>query len=199
MTDIVAFNRRSVQATVAVVEQITTADLDLPTPCSEWTVRDLLEHHIVQNHGFAFAATGERSELSLWQPKPLGGDHVAEYAASAEAVNQAFAVPGVTEVGFWLPEFSSRVSFKGQQAIGFHFIDCVVHAWDLARAVGADPRIDEDLAEACLPIARAVPDAPETRGPGKAFHAGLAADDDAPALDRVLAMLGRSPSWSPAR
>ncbi|MCW2945793.1 MAG: hypothetical protein JWR24_2510 [Actinoallomurus sp.] len=144
IVDMRELDRRAVQATVEIVGTITANDLDRPTPCSQWTVHGLLEHQIVQNHGFAFAASGQRSEL----------------------------------------------------AIGFHLIDCVVHGWDLAKALGVPPNVDADLAGAALPLAAQVPDAPDIRGPGRAFQAGIAASVDAPPLDRVVALLGRSPGWS---
>ena len=79
--------------------------------------------------------------------------------------------------------------FPAKLAIGFHFVDCVVHDWDFAKALGVPANVDEDLAEAALPVAAQVPDTPETRGAGRAFVAGVAVADDAPALDRVVALL----------
>ncbi|MFF0861862.1 TIGR03086 family metal-binding protein [Nonomuraea sp. NPDC003560] len=197
MADIIELNRRSVRATVDLVNTIKPADLDRPTPCAGWAVRDLLAHQIVQNHGFALAASGARSELASWQPRPPGEDHVAEYAASAQAVVAAFAVDGVLDRGFFLPEIRDGGPFPAAMAIGFHFIDCVVHAWDFARALGVPPGIDDDLAAAALPLAAQVPDTPESRGSGKAFLPGVEPGGAATALDRVVALLGRSPSWTP--
>ncbi|MEV6149050.1 TIGR03086 family metal-binding protein [Nonomuraea sp. NPDC052129] len=196
MVDIIELNRRSVQATVDLVATIKPGDLDRPTPCAGWAVRDLLAHQVVQNHGFAFAASGARSDLDRWEPSPVGDDPVEEYAASARAVMDAFAADGVLDRGFYLPEIRDGGPFPARMAIGFHFVDCVVHDWDFAKALGVPANVDEDLAEAALPVAAKVPDTPETRGEGRAFVAGVPAADDAPALDRVVALLGRSPGWS---
>jgi uncharacterized protein (TIGR03086 family) len=193
--DIRDLNRRSVRATVEIVAGITSADLDRPTPCSEWTVLGLLEHHAAQNYGFAFAASGRKSGLDLWEPLPLGDDPVGRYAASAEAVITAFAEQGVPDHEFWLPEFPGDKPFPARMAIGFHFVDCVVHGWDLAKALGVPPNVDPDLAEAALPLAAQVPDTPDRRGPGAPFHATVPAPATAPALDRVVALLGRPPEW----
>ncbi|MEU0568088.1 TIGR03086 family metal-binding protein [Nonomuraea sp. NPDC005983] len=197
MVDIIQLNRRSVQATIDLVNTIKPDDLHRPTPCAGWTVRDLLEHQIVQNHGFAHAATGRPSDLAAWQPRPLGDDPRGEHTESAEAVLTAFAEDGVLERRFWLPEIRDGGPFPAELAIGFHFIDCVVHGWDLAKALGVAPNVPPALAEAALPLAAQVPDTPEARGEGRAFRPGLAIEDDAPALDRVVALLGRSPSWTP--
>ncbi|MFI9590930.1 TIGR03086 family metal-binding protein [Nonomuraea sp. NPDC052265] len=197
MVDIIELNRRSVRATVDLVNTIKPGDLDRPTPCAGWAVRDLLEHQIVQNHGFALAASGARSELANWRPSPLGADPVAEYAASAQAVIAAFAAEGVLDRAFFLPEIRDGGPFPAAMAIGFHFIDCVVHDWDLAKALAVPPNIDDDLAEAALPPAAQVPDTPVSRGAGKAFLTGVEPGDAPTALDRVVALLGRSPSWTP--
>ncbi|GAA3591946.1 TIGR03086 family metal-binding protein [Nonomuraea rosea] len=197
MPDLIELSRRSALATADLVATIKPADLDRPTPCAGWAIRDLLEHQIAQNHGFAFAATGERSELESWQPRPLGDDPVAEHTASVQAVIDAFAAAGVLERRFHLPEVRDGGPFPAAQAIGFHFIDCVVHGWDFAKALGVPPNVDADLAEAALPLTEQVPDSPATRGPGRAFLSGVAAGDGAAALDRVVAMLGRSPAWTP--
>ncbi|MFD1539978.1 TIGR03086 family metal-binding protein [Nonomuraea guangzhouensis] len=198
MVDIIELNRRSVRATVDLVATIKPGDLDLQTPCDGWAVRDLLAHQIVQNHGFAFAASGERSGLDMWEPRPVGDDPVEEYAASARAVMAAFAQEGVLDRRFYLPEIRDGGPFPAKLAIRFHFVDCVVHDWDFAKALGVPANVDEDLAEAALPVAAQVPDTPETRGAGRAFVTGVAVADDAPVLDRVVALLGRSPAWSPS-
>ena len=48
---------------------------------------------------------------------------------------------------------------------------------------------------AALRIAATVPDGPERLRPGAAFRPGLAAPAGAGPLDRVVALLGRSPNW----
>ncbi|WP_327085741.1 TIGR03086 family metal-binding protein [Nonomuraea sp. NBC_01738] len=194
MTDLIALHRRAAEATAELVATVEPADLDRPTPCAGWTVRDLLAHQIVQNHGFAEAAAGLRTSLERWTPVPPGDDPVAEHTASVEAVITAFAAEGVLERDFWLPEVREGGPFPGRMAVGFHFIDCVVHDWDFARALGVPVNIADDLAEAALPLTLQVPDTPESRGAGKAFARGLAVSGDAPALTRILAALGRDPS-----
>jgi uncharacterized protein (TIGR03086 family) len=135
----------------------------------------------------------------MWEPRSVDDDPVGRHAESVTAVIAAFAEDGVLDRRFWLPEIRDGGPFPAQMAIGFHFTDCVVHGWDLAKALGVPPNIDADLAEAALPLAAPVPDAPDVRGPGRAFQAGIAAPVDAPPIDRVVALLGRSPGWSNIR
>ncbi|MDQ3715289.1 MAG: TIGR03086 family protein, partial [Actinomycetota bacterium] len=67
--------------------------------------------------------------------------------------------------------------------------------WDVARAIGAPFSVDPDLQETALGIALAVPDSPGRRHPGAAFAPAITAAARASVLDRILAHLGRSPTW----
>ncbi len=106
----------------------------------------------------------------------------------------AFAEPGVLDRGFALPEILPGAAFPAAQAISFHFIDYVVHGWDVASSLGRAYVLDDDLVRAALPVAEAVPDGARRLRPGAAFAPGL---DSLPAADtdpmgRILALLGRS-------
>ncbi|MGW3539555.1 TIGR03086 family metal-binding protein [Nocardia niigatensis] len=189
--ELLALDARAVRASIDVVAGLTSADLDAPTPCAGWTLRDLLEHMIVQHRGFAAAAHGE-SDLALWKPQPLGGDPVGEYRAAAEHVLAAFAEPGVLERQFPLPEIRDGIVIAAPLAISFHFIDYIVHTWDVARALGQPVEFDADLISAGLPVAEAVPRGPERERPGASFAPEVSAPE-ASGLDRILAVLGRAP------
>jgi uncharacterized protein (TIGR03086 family) len=195
--DIRDLDARAVRASVDVVEGIKAEDLSRPTPCAEWTLGDLLAHMTVQHKGFAAAAAGSGADPQMWQVSAPGPDPVADYAMAAELVIAAFAAPGVLERGFALPEFSTRMEFPASQAISFHFIDYVVHGWDVARSLGQPFELADDLIAAAAPVAAAVPEGERRRRPGAAFRPGLPAPAGAGSMDKILAMLGRSPGWTP--
>ena len=183
-------HRAVVETSVAVVSLIQAGDLYRPTPCSEWTLADLLAHMTAQHHGFAAAARGRGGDLSAWRVRPLGPRPVEDYVAAAEDVLAAFAKPELPE--FELSEFGA--SFPAAQAIGFHLIDYVVHGWDVARSLGHSFVLAPELAPQALRIALAVPDGANRLEPGAAFAPALAGDDVDP-LHRILRALGRSPDW----
>lgn len=193
--DIRELDARAVRATVDLVAGVTRDDLDRPTPCTGWTLADLLAHMAAQHRGFAAAATGGGADLAVWQPRPAD-DPVAEYAAAAEQVTAAFAQDGVLEREFAIPEITTRMTFPGARAIGFHFIDYVVHGWDVARSLGVPYALPADLVAAAVPVARAVPDGPEREAPGAAFRPGLPVPEAAAPMDEILTRLGRRPDWS---
>ena len=195
MTDIRELDRRAVLAGAEVVAKASAGDLGRPTPCEGWTLGDLLAHMTVQHHGFAAAARGHGADPEVWRFRPLGDRALPAYAEAAEHVIAAFAEDGVLEREFVLPEFRAGPVFPAARAIGFHFIDYLVHGWDVACALGLPHRPDPDLLEAALPIAAAVPDGPERREPGAAFGPRLDIAGGPAPLDRILALLGRSPLW----
>jgi uncharacterized protein (TIGR03086 family) len=195
--DIRELDARAVRATIDVVEGVKPTDLSRPTPCSEWTLGDLLAHMTVQHKGFAAAAAGRGADLQVWKVSAPGPDPVADYAIASELVIAAFAEPGVLERGLALPEIMPGVEFPAPQAISFHFIDYVVHGWDVARALGQPFELDDDLVQAAVPVADAVPEGDRRLRPGAAFRPGVPTPDGASPLDRILAMLGRAPAWTP--
>ena len=200
MTDIRELDARAVLASVSVVASMTAGDLGRPTPCAGWTLADLLGHMTAQHDGFAAAAEGRGADPDVWRSGPPGGDPVAGYTAAADRVIAAFAGPGVLERTFALPEIAVGLEFPAVQAISFHFIDYVVHGWDVARSLGRPYSLDADLVRAALPVAEAVPDGATRQRPGAAFapRLGRLPGADADPMGRILALLGRSPDWAPA-
>lgn len=193
--DVRTLDARAVAGSVDVVSLVAETDLARPTPCAEWTLADLLAHMTTQHRGFAAAAAGNGADPAAWEVRPLGSDAVPAYAAAADEVVTAFAAEGVLERKFQLPEISTTVAIPAGQAISFHFIDYVVHGWDVARSLGVKYEPAADLLDAALVVAQAVPDGPERLAPGAAFLPGLPESDGDPVLHRILAMLGRSPNW----
>ncbi|MFG2533421.1 TIGR03086 family metal-binding protein [Streptomyces sp. NPDC048516] len=188
-------NARAVRDSVALMSRTTPADLRRPTPCSAWTLADLLAHMTAQHNGFAAAALGHGQDLSHWSVGPLGEDPVAQYRTAAGHVLAAFATVERPDRAFTLPEFSGARTFPAVRAIGFHLIDYVVHSWDVARTLGLTYVPTAELLAAAEPIARAVPDDDSRLDPGSAFRPGLSAGHGTGPLESILAALGRSPDW----
>ena len=193
--DIRELNRRAVQASVEVVSQVTAEDLGRPTPCSQWSLGELLAHMTVQHRGFAAAAAGRGADLGVWQAGPAAADPVGAYAEAAGAVLAAFATGGAADRQFALPEIATAMTFPGRQAMAFHLVDYVVHGWDVARCLGVRFEPDPEVLAIALKVAQAVPDGPGRLEPGSAFAPAVAAPGQAGALDQIVALLGRPPDW----
>lgn len=126
--------------------------------------------------------------------RSLGDDPVGAYLESAEEVVAAFAAGGVLQRPFPLPELRAE-PFPAEQAISFHLIDYVVHSWDVARTLGLEVGFDDEVLAAAETVAADVPTGPARLAPGAPFGPEVAYDGGS-RLDRLVAALGRSPSWA---
>jgi len=186
-------HRQTLRQSVEIVAAIRDDQWDLPTPCTQWMVGELLDHMIRENRGFASAADGETADASTWT-SPVGPDRRAEYADSARRVTDAFGADGVLDRTFWLPLIRDGVTVPARQGISFHLLDYLVHGWDVAVSVGRRPDFGDAVVAAVHEIAvREVPDGPRRHRPEASLGPALPATVGAPALDRLLAFLGRDP------
>lgn len=200
--DLRPLHRTVVHATVDVVQTVTPDDLSLPTPCAGWGLAELLTHMTVQHHGFAAAARGHGADLVVWDTATVAAavadDAVGAYTAAVADVLDAFAADGVLEAPFALPELGGADAvFPGALALGFHFVDYVVHGWDVARTLGAPFDLPADVVAAALPLVLAIPDGDFRAMENAPFSPAQPVTDAAGDFDRILAHLGRTPSWSP--
>ena len=76
------------------------------------------------------------------------------------------------------------------QMFGLLIGDVLIHAWDLARAIGADDTLPPAAVEATmLGLSRM----PQEQMRGAMFAAAVEVDDDASAQDKLIAFSGRRP------
>lgn len=199
--DVRPYHRIAVLTSIRVVDHITRDDLHHVTPCAGWNLGELLAHMTVQHRGFAAAARGGGDDLAVWDVSTVAETVVANpaatYAAAARDVIDAFAAEGTPEADFALPEFGRDVVVPGALAMGYHFIDYVVHGWDVARSIDVDFHLPPDVIAAAEPIAYAVPDGDSRRTPRSPFRAAIDPPRGGSVLDRILCHLGRSPAWVP--
>lgn len=197
MTDIRGLNARAVRDSMEVVRQVQVSDLGRETPCAGWELADLLGHMTVQHRGFAAAARGEGADLKHWEFASAGTDAVQQYLAASEEVLAAFnELDGELDAVFDLPEFKvDPPRFPARIALGFHFIDYIVHAWDVAVTLGIPFELRPELEEEALRITLAVPNGANRTADGAAFVPALYIPEDATVLDKILLHLGRTPGW----
>jgi uncharacterized protein (TIGR03086 family) len=199
--DVRPLHRIAVLASVDVVSAVTADDLSKVTPCVGWNLADLLTHMTVQHHGFAAAARGHGADPAIWHPDTVAdtvsADPAGTYAAAAAEVIDAFAGADVLNAAFALPEFGAGATFPGSLAIGFHYVDYVVHGWDVARTMDQPFDLPVDVVAAALPLAYAVPDGSFRTSDGAVFGPAIPSRRPTDDLDRILAYLGRSPQWKP--
>ena len=153
-------------------------DWTAPTCCPEWTVTQLVEHAIGSQR-FVPKALGATGDIDI-----EGDDLVLVWESVRAAADQALGAPGAMDRVVTLP-FGEMPAREG---LGFPIGDLLIHTWDLARAIGADDRLD---AEACaVTYANLEPLDGSIRAPGF-FGPKLEPAQDADAQDRLLAFVGR--------
>ena len=184
MQTIFDLHRRAVDAVRPIVARVGEADLGRPTPCAGWDLRTLLAHMIGQDHGFA-AAVREDVGVEAFAPR--------EHEEWATAVVDAFAAADPARAVL-LPEFEGR-RFPLEMVVGFHFLDTLVHGWDVAASLGIAITYDEDLVAAVHEQARLVPGGEARTAPGAVFAPELSTEDGS-RWAQTLAMLGRDPHWA---
>lgn len=191
-------HRRALDAVTALLADLTPADLDRPTPCAGWDLRQLLAHMIGQNLGFAAAAGGDAG-VDAFAARPVDADVAREWVRSADAVADGMAAAVATEGRtILLAELPDLGRLPAPFVLEMHLLDTVVHGWDVAGALGRPFRPDDELIAAILEMARLVPSGPDREKPGASFAPALdGTDDDAWATE--LRLLGRDPGYSGGR
>lgn len=185
--DIRDLDRRAIDSTGGIVDKLTDDQFDLPTPCAKWTVGELVDHLISNNHRIVAKLTGEERAPT--------GDRRRDYRASADALTAAFADDAAMSVLFEMPLVGRDVD--GRTALTVHFADVFVHGWDLARAIGADLALDPELVAAVTATVSRYPDAPGVWAEdGTVFAPRIEVAADADPLSRLLALTGRDQGWT---
>jgi uncharacterized protein (TIGR03086 family) len=159
-----------------------------PTPDAGWDVRALVNHVIAEDlwappllAGMTIAEVGDR-----FDGDQLGDDPGAAWAAAASA-----SVASVAEAGAL--ERTVHVSFgdiTGQEYVSQLTCDHLIHGWDLARALGADERMDPGLVEFAYGFLAPQVDGWRSAG---AFGPLVEVPAGASPQDQLLGLTGRRP------
>ncbi len=172
------------------LRQIEATDWDRPTPCAEWNVRALVAHVL---GGLAMVPAlldgcSRDEAAAIFAGTTVPEDVVAEFNRLADGQAEAFAAPGALDRICAHP----RGDFPGGVLLGFRIGDFALHAWDLARAIGADETLNGDLVafvwEGIQPMLPVI----GTLGAFGEGPSGTVADN-APLQTRLLDATGRRP------
>jgi len=136
VTDVQDRYRRVSNGFDAAVRAVTPEKWEAQSPCEQWRARDVVAHVVSGHRGVVAGVRGGES-------KPLGADEDPKEAweEASRAIDEITADPQALakEIDGPVGKMSA-----GQIISRFVTMDLLVHTWDLARAVGADERLDED-------------------------------------------------------
>ena len=187
MDDKVAMMQQVVDETTRLVDRITPDQLGNKTPCTEWTVRDLINH--ITGGATMFAISAEQGSipddvLQQIMGDNLGDDYKGAFKKATQQAMTAFGQPGVLEKMVKLP-FGEM---PAGMALNIAIFDVTTHAADLAQATG-QPAPDEKLLQTALDMGKQFVSS-DLRQPG-IFDPEQPVADDAPVADKLLAFAGR--------
>jgi uncharacterized protein (TIGR03086 family) len=172
---------RASRGALAAARSIGEDQLVLPTPCSEWTVQDLLDHLVGGTTYLQGAMTGE-------PPQQVSGATVADLEAGIAACRAGLARDGVLEGTCLSP---AGFEWTVGEATAGTAMDALVHTWDLATALDVPPDLDAEAVETVVEMF--LPEMPEVGRQAGFVGPEVAVPTDAPPQDRLLGAMGRRP------
>ncbi|MEO3755330.1 TIGR03086 family metal-binding protein [Streptomyces sp. B6B3] len=174
------------------VHRVRNDQWDGGTPCTSWSVRDLV-NHLTGEHlwapwllrGATLEEVGDRFDGDV-----LGDHPVRAWERAAADSRDAFHEPGALDGTVHTSGGPTPAAEYARQMV----MDLTVHAWDLARGVGADDGIDGDLVALVYDYTRELPGALQ----GAFFAAPVRVPASASRQDQLLGLLGRDPGGGAA-
>jgi uncharacterized protein (TIGR03086 family) len=188
--DLNTLYHRTVEHWADVVVAVGENQWDSPTPCSEWSVRDLVNHVTGEDlwtaalmDGSTIEEVGTRLDGDLLGDEPVGRSIDAAKAATtsvAARLPQGGTVPlsfGDTDVAEYVWQLAA---------------DHLIHSWDLSAATGTDRRLDPALVAGVAGWFAEREEIYRSSGavaPRAISHGGAQGD--------LLATFGRDSEWGP--
>ena len=208
-TDIRSLFASAVDTARATIDNVRPDQLDGPTPCDQFTVRQLLGHlvdvlgrvAVVGRGGEPMAApfgTADSTPDDGWTEAWLNAARDVQAAWTDDAaLTRTVVLPWATQ--------------SGAEALAMWMNEVCVHTWDLAAATGQQPQWDEAVLNASFDAIRRLLPAenraagfeatrqampPAMRNFPPPFAEAVATADNAPLIDRLVAYNGRDPRRS---
>jgi uncharacterized protein (TIGR03086 family) len=163
---------------------------DRRSPCDAWDARGVLEHVIGFHDVLLLRPLG-------LQPERPRDDPQTRWELTYAALERAFEPDRrLFERVVDIPELPGNPAVRRDAHAMMPNLtrDVLVHTWDLARAVGADDRLD---ARWCEQFYAALPRDPQALSAAGMFDAPVAVGGQSDVQSKLLARLGRNPGWRP--
>jgi uncharacterized protein (TIGR03086 family) len=189
--DEVATMSKVIAETKRVVDGIEPSQLENPTPCEAWTVRDVLNHVIGGAEMFGISvregSVPDEKLQELMTGDNLGADYKAAFSRAAADAEAAFQLPGAMDRIVKLP-FGEM---PAPMALNIAIFDVTTHAWDLAKATGQSTDLDPEVSAIAYEVASAML-SDDLRATGL-YGTAVDVPETAPMADRLAGLAGRTP------
>jgi uncharacterized protein (TIGR03086 family) len=168
--------RKAYDATATVLAEVT--EWDAPSPCAEWTVREVTNHLVGALKALAAAVAHTDAEMD---GDHLGDDPLGAFRDATERCLAAFERPGALTQRHPFPFGPTPGSVIAQISMS----ETLVHGWDIARGAGVGYEPAPEVVLDVLSRTDTIPGADDM------FAPPVPAPADAPPLTVLLARLGR--------
>jgi uncharacterized protein (TIGR03086 family) len=164
-----------------------------PTPCTDWTVSQVLHHAALDQQIWGAVIGGtEPSDENAFAPS---GQFGIEPAAYTDHALDSSALPWtvIDEDGGPVATPLPQGGMAAGAAAAAAALDAAIHAWDIAVATGQESPLTPELARSLTPVARNIVEPLREYG---VYAAALEAQAEADEAAVLLAYLGRHPGWT---
>ena len=168
----------------ALIDGVRLDQLDAPTPCSEWSVRDLINHLAAGSEVFGILLAGGDAELPASPPDLIGDDPVGVFARCRTVFTDGLNSPGALDRQIDLP----MGTVPAGVLVDLLKFDVLVHCHDLARATGQSFDPPADVVAEAQAIAEGAADGLRAAG---ALAPAVDAGPDATPIEELSAFCGR--------
>lgn len=141
--DIKLLHKKATQSADTFIRGITDEDWNKQSTCTDWTVRELVNHLVNENlwvpellKGKTVAEVGNKLDGDL-----LGNNPIKKWGetckAALEAVDNLADVDQICHLSY--------ADVPCSEYINQRILDLTVHGWDVARSTGQPDQLDEEL------------------------------------------------------
>lgn len=164
------------------------AELDAPTPCTEWPVRTVIAHVIgAVRRPRVVALGGKPFDVPLVIEGIADDDLAARHREAVRETLDVWSDPAVLD----RPVTAPWGTVPGRAALSVWVKEPLVHGWDVAVALGLPSEAPTAVAEAAVAdMARFLP--ADRRGEGVPFGPPVPVPDTAGPTERLAAWLGHA-------
>jgi uncharacterized protein (TIGR03086 family) len=176
---------RALDQAGAIISRVRPDQAKLPTRCSSWNVRALVNHVVLSVEQFTVMVNGGQ-----WEQRDsdvIGSDWAGAYRKASDGLLVAWSRDGALNETLHLPFGDLPAGWR----VGQQISELAVHGWDIARATGQSTELDPEIGQSSINWARENLK-PEFRG--NAFGPEVSVPDDAPIYDRLAGFFGRDPN-----
>ncbi len=171
-----------------LIKGITPEQAQLPTPCSDFDVEQLVGHllAVVRRIGVVLSGQPFHTVPSHRESSDWTGDWVRLRAETDAVLADDACLTRETVVPWG--------TVPGAAALGMYIGELTVHSWDLAQALGRTDALDPALAELALPAYHCALPAEPRGGERIPFGPVVEVGADAGPYERLVAWTGRTPT-----